>query len=193
VALNMKNKKRMIAIIVSTVALTGLTVFLAIKLYQMRQEKAVPIRPSAVTEQCSLEVHIPAEPSVTPTPTIEPSITPTPTIGPSPTPEPTATPTPEPTNTPTPTIGPSPTPEPTATPTPEPTPEPTATPTPEPTTPPVQPTATPVPTTQPSEPTLTSAPIEPLVTLEQVGNPLPTVGMILGGIILGIASLLFIL
>jgi len=169
VALNMKNKKRMIAIIVSTVALTGLTVFLAIKLYQMRQEKAVPIRPSAVTEQCSLEVHIPAEPSVTPTPTIEPSITPTPTIGPSPTPEPTATPTPEPT------------------------PEPTATPTPEPTTPPVQPTATPVPTTQPSEPTLTSAPIEPLVTLEQVGNPLPTVGMILGGIILGIASLLFIL
>lgn len=92
-------------------------------------------------------------------------------LTPTPTPTGTVTPTPTATLTPTPTA--TPTPGPTATPTPTSTPGPTATPTP-------SPTATPTPTVYVAE-----------VELPEAGFSTPTIGAILGGLLLlGIAILL---
>jgi outer membrane biosynthesis protein TonB len=164
----MNNKTKKITIILLTVVLAVVAVFLGIKLYQMRQEQVAPTLPKAISEKCTLEFTVPA-PSPTPTPEATP--TPTPTLTPTPTPEVTPTPTP----TPTPTLTPEATPTPTLTPTPTPTPSPTETPTEAPVT-----ETTPTPTTPPP------------TALPEAGSIIPTLGVILGGLILGILGVLFI-
>jgi len=110
-------------------------------------------------------------PTPTPTSTLTPTPTPTGTVTPTPTPTSTLTPTPTPTGTVTPT------PTPTSTLTPTPTPTGTVTPTP-----------TPTPTT-----TTAIAEATPSAELPEAGFTLPTFGAIIGGILLIVVSLVFIL
>lgn len=138
-----------------TVVLAVVAIGTAWKLYQAGTEPVAPTAPASVPKAQE-------EPTATPTPedpcVLEfsvPSVTPTPT----PTGEPTGTPTP--------------TPEPTATPTPG----PTATPTP-------GPTATPTPTSPPPPPGTTPTPTPTPVELPEAGVSLPTIGALLGGLLL---------
>ncbi len=149
-----------------TIVLAVVALGTAWKLYQAGREPVAPTAPASVPKAQE-------EPTATPTPeepcVLEfevPSGTPTPT----PTGEPTATPTPGPTATPTPTGAP------TATPTP--TPGPTATPTP--TSPPPPSGTTPTPTPIPVE-------------LPEAGTSLPTIGVLLGGFLLVILSVILAL
>lgn len=58
-----KNTTKTIAIILSSLFLLGLTVFLAYKIYQTRQENLAPTEPEAVSEACTLEFSIKPEPA----------------------------------------------------------------------------------------------------------------------------------
>ncbi len=122
----------------------------------------------------------------TPTPTRGTTPTPTPTRGTTPTPTPTGTVTPTPTLT----ITPTPTPTSTVTPTPTATVTPTGTITPTPTG-----TITPTPTgtITPTPTPTTIAAATPSAELPEAGFTLPTFGAIIGGILLIITSLIFIL
>lgn len=122
--------------------------------------------------------------TVTPTPTATITPTATPTVTPTPTPTGTATPTPTGTTTPQPT--------PTATVTPTSTPTPVATATPRPT---ATPTSTPIPTGTPivQPPTATPTIYVAEVKLPEAGFGLPTLGAILGGLVLIISSLFLLL
>jgi len=53
-----KKIPKTIAVILSSLALLGLTVFLAYKIYQTRQENLAPTEPEAVSEDCTLEFSI---------------------------------------------------------------------------------------------------------------------------------------
>jgi len=151
-------------IIIGTSLILGLVAIIAgFKLYQLRQESIAPTEPGAVSEKCTLEFTV-SIPSLTPT------LTPTPTGTLTPTPTGTLTPTPTGTLTPTPT----------GTLTPTPTTAPTNTPAAD------EPTSTPA----PSEPTTTPA---PPTELPSAGGILPTIGTIVGGVILGILGLLLAL
>ena len=194
----MKNKRNIIILILSLI-LGAVAVITGIKLYQLRQESIAPTKPKAVTEKCTLEFTVSA-------PTLTPTATPIPECWsicsidtdcpeelscqitdeetntkrcvnpecpqeedcqcPSPTATPTLTPTLTPTSTPTSTSAPG---------------EPTATPTQKITT---QPTTSPI-----SQELTTTPPTE----LPPAGNTLPTIGIIVGGIILGILGLLLAL
>jgi hypothetical protein len=207
----MKNKKilKTTAIILSSLALLGLTVFLAYKIYQTRQESLAPTEPEAVSEACTLEFAIsspPPEPECYQTCDLNNDLCPksltcqevdgNPICVNSDCPEeedclcpgePTPTPTPTPTTTPaaTPTPTATTTPIPTATPTPE------ATVTPAPTTTATTPTE-PTPTQQPETITLVSPTSPPPTALPEAGSILPTLGVILGGLILGAIGFFFV-
>lgn len=58
-----KNITKTIAIVLSSLFLLGLTVFLAYKIYQTRQENLAPTKPEAVSESCTLEFSIKPEPA----------------------------------------------------------------------------------------------------------------------------------
>src|SRR3989344_1874708 len=90
-------------IIIATVVLAGIAIFTAIRLYQLRQEAAVPSSPKSQpkaegelptpNQSCTLNFSIEQAPT--------PTVGPTPTTGPSPTPTPIPTVTNIPTETPT--------------------------------------------------------------------------------------------
>ena len=160
-----------------TVVLASVALLTAWKLYQTGREPVAPTAPVSVPKAQE-------EPTATPAPE-EPCVlefivpsgtpTPTPTGTPSPTPTPTGTPTPTPTGT--------------LAPTPTPTPGPTATPTPTPTR---GPTATPTPTSTPA-PGVTLTPTPTPVELPSAGISLPTIGVLLGGILLVVLSVILAL
>jgi len=154
--------------------------------------------------ETDLDCSAPSTP--TPTPPRKDTPTPTPPRKDTPTPTPTGTVTPTPTNTPTPTatptptgtLTPTPTPSGTVTPTPTETPTPTPTGTVTPTSSPtptgtITPTATPTPTGTLTPTPTTVAEATPSAELPEAGFALPTFGAIIGGILLIIASLVFIL
>ncbi len=162
------------------VILAGIAVFTAIKLYQSREKPIAPTapQPAPAAGECQLSFTV-----VT--------LTPTPITTSTPTPTGTVTPTSTPTPTPTGTVIPTPTG--TLTPTPTGTPLPTSTPASIPTSTPI-PTATSSPTplaVASSTPTPTSyvAPVE----VPEPGFTIPTLGAIIGGILLFVASLLLVL
>ena len=210
--------KKNLILIIATIVLGAAAIFTGIKIYQLREEPVAPTQPKGVTEECRLVLDIPA-PTSTPTATPTPTPTPTPTLTPTPTP----TPIPEcwqtcvtdndcpqdlvcqavneekrcvnpkcpeeencqcptPTSTPAPTSTPIP---PTAT--PQPTTAPQATATPQPTTVYVQ-----RPTSVPLAQAPTAAPTPP-TELPEAGSLWPTIGVTIGGIILGIIGLLLAL
>lgn len=155
-----------ILISVATITLGIIAVVTAAKLYQIGKKPVAPTVPEpapAAVEREPTEVCRLAFNVTGPTPT------------------PTPTPTPGPTATPTPTTTPGPTTTPTPGPTATPTPGPTATPTP-------GPTATPTPTLAPGvTPTATPTPVE----LPEAGVTLPTIGAVLGAVLLfGLALVL---
>ncbi len=152
-----------------TVVLAVVAIGTAWKLYQAGSEPVAPTAPASVpkAQEEPTATPVPEEPCV-----LEfevPSGTPTPT----PTGEPTGTPTP--------------TPEPTGTPTPG----PTATPTPIPTSIP-GPTSTPTPTPTP-KPGVTVTPTPTPVELIEAGIFLPTIGVLLGGLLLIVLSVILAL
>jgi len=172
------NKKNIIIISISLI-LGAAAIITGIKLYQLRQESIAPTEPKAISEECTLEFTVSA---LTPTPTATPSATPTGTLTPTATPTGTLTPTATPTGTLTPTATPTGTLTPTTTPTG--TIAPTVTGTIAPTV-----TGTIAPTTTPTD-ALTSI---PPTELPSAGSTLPTIGIIVGGTILGILGLLLAL
>ena len=214
-------KKNLILIIV-TIVLGAVAIFTGVKIYQSREEPVAPTQPKGVTEQCRLVLDIPA-PTSAPTATPTPTPTPTPTLTPMPTPTPIPEcwqicvnddncpqdlacqtvneekrcvnpecPEEKDCQCPVPTATPTPTLTPTLTSIP-----PTATP--QPTTAP-QATATPQPTTvyvqQPTRAPLAQAPTAtptPPTELPEAGSLWPTIGVTIGGIILGIIGLLLAL
>ena len=188
--------KKNLILIIATIVLGAAAIFTGVKIYQLREEPVAPTQPKGVAEQCRLVLDIPA-------PTLIPTATPTPTpilecwqicvnddncpqdlacqtvneekrcVNPEcpeeegcQCPIPTATPTPTPTSIP-PTATPQPTAAPQATTTPQPTRAPLA----------QAPTATPTPPTE----------------LPEAGSLWPTIGVTIGGIILGIIGLLLAL
>ena len=180
--------KKNLILIIATIILGAVAIFTGIKIYQSREEPVAPTQPKGVAEQCRLVLDIPA-------PTLIPTATPTPTpilecwqicvnddncpqdlacqavneekrcVNPE-CPEEKNCQCPIPTTTPTP--SPTFTPAPTSIP-------PTATP---------QPTSTPL--TQTPSPT-------PPTELPEAGSFWPTLGVTIGGIILGIIGLLLAL
>jgi cytoskeletal protein RodZ len=96
------NKKRIVTIliVIATIALAGVAVFTAIRLYQLRQESVAPTAPTSEPEAaapvgCTALTFTLTTPSPTGSPTA------TPTESPTPSESPTATPTESPTATPT--------------------------------------------------------------------------------------------
>jgi len=200
--------KKNLILVIAVLLLGAVAIFTGVKIYQTREEPVTPTQPKGVTEECRLVLEINV-------PTLTPTLTPEPTTPLTPTPTPTPIPEcwqtcltsndcpqdlncqtiegqkrcvnakcpgeedcqcPAPTSTPTPTA----TLKPTSTPTT--TPFPTATLTPLPVTVTTQPTSAPLaqsPTATPTPPT----------ELPEAGSFWPTLGVTIGGIILGIIGL----
>lgn len=150
-----------------TVVLAVVAVGTAWKLYRAGTEPVAPTAPPSVPKAQE-------EPTATPMPE-EPCVLEFQVV--TSTPTPTGTVTPTPTNTPTPTPTGTVTPAPTATPTPTVTPGPTST-----------PTLTPTP-----EPGVTTTPTPTPVELPEAGISLPTIGTLLGGLLLVILSVILAL
>jgi len=134
--------------------------------------------------QTGLDCSVTSTPTPTPTRGTTPTPTPTGKVTPTPTPTSTLTPTPTPTGTVTPTPTGTITPTPTGTVTPTPTGTITPTPT---------GTVTPTPTGTITPTPITVAQATPSAELPEAGFALPTFGAIIGGILLIVASLVFIL
>ena len=186
--------KKNLILIIATIVLGAVAIFTGVKIYQLREEPVAPTQPKGVTEQCRLVLDIPA-------PTSTPTATPTPTpipecwqicvnddncpqdlvcqavneekrcVNPE-CPEEKNCQCPAPTATPTPTLTPTPTSIP-----------PTTTP---------QPTTAPQPTRAPLAQAPTTTPTPP-TELPEAGSLWPTIGVTIGGIILGIIGLLLAL
>jgi outer membrane biosynthesis protein TonB len=170
---NMGNKKTIITVI-TLVIFAVVTVFIAMRLYQLRQQSVAPNAPESKPKADVIPISCQIL-----TFSLSPTFTPTPTPTAAPTRTPTPTPTAAPTRTPTPTPTAAPTTQPTATSTP--TPELTSTPTPE-------LTSTPTPTPRQ---TATATPNSPTQTpsLPDAGISTPTTLGIIIGVALIIISL----
>jgi cytoskeletal protein RodZ len=129
-----KNKLATVALVIITIALAGVAVFTAIRLYQLRQESVSPTTPSEpeatgqdITPIACESVAFTISTENTPTPTGTVTLTPSPTPTQTPTNTPTGSPTETPTGTLTPTQSPTPTDKPIGGTSPTSTPTPTAT------------------------------------------------------------------
>jgi len=185
---NLKHNKIVsILIIVATVALAGIAIFTATRLYQLRKQAVAPSaptsKPQAQEEQplatCQTLTFNLTTPTPTETATATPTTTPTGTSTVTPTSTATATPTSTPTSTPTTTASATPTPTSTATSTPTTTPTSTA-------------TATATTTSTPTS-YLTTTSTTPSPELPESGISWPTIAALATGILLVIGSLLLAL
>jgi hypothetical protein len=150
-----------------TLVLAVVAIGTAWKLYQAGTEPVAPTTPSSIPKAQE-------EPTATPIPE-EPCVLEFEVVTPTPTPTGTVTPTPSDTPTPTPTG--------TVTPVPTDTPTPTSTP---------GPTSTPTPTSTP-KPGVTTTPTPTPVELPSAGISLPTIGTLLGGLLLITLSIILAL
>jgi outer membrane biosynthesis protein TonB len=176
---NSKNKRWSIIAVIAILIIAGISIFTAVRLYQLRQKPVAPNVPESKPEAATSGVFSCQQLVFTiQTPTPTPTRTPTPTPTRTPTPTPTRTPTPTPTRTPTPTPPGS-----TATPTP---PGSTATPTPTNTA-----NVTSTPTNQPTNP-VTAQAETPEPGLPDAGFSTPTILAISIAIILIISSIAII-